>query len=162
MTTNRLVRFRRTAHARSAAFLGRARRFLAEHGRSLFLLAALPLGVAEVVHQVDVLAIQPVQAAFFSNACNWMSGFLAAANGGAVQAGPAGLDTSALVFNILRGIFILYVAYSLVQVIKSARDSEDWQATARTPLIVILSVGVADLVTTLLLPAAEGAGATGC
>lgn len=53
-------------------------------------------------------------------------------------------------FNVLRGLFLLYVGISLVRVINSARNDEDWQTIARTPLIIIIAVTAGDILTTLI------------
>jgi len=57
----------------------------------------------------------PAQAQFFGGAEDWMSETF----------GEAG-DAIPLVFNVLRGLFLLYVGISLVRVINSARNDEDW------------------------------------
>jgi hypothetical protein len=40
--------------------------------------------------------------------------------------GAATGDAIPLVFNVLRGLFLLYVGISLVRVINGARQDEDW------------------------------------
>ncbi|NJO63912.1 MAG: hypothetical protein HC836_38745, partial [Richelia sp. RM2_1_2] len=64
----------------------------------------------------------PVQAQFFQNAETWMSGQFTGAD-----------EAIVLSFNVLRGLFILYLGISLVKVIQAARNDEDWQNLARTP-----------------------------
>jgi len=59
-------------------------------------------------------------------------------------------DAIPLVFNVLRGLFLLYVAISLVKVINAARQDEDWATIARTPLIIIIAVTAGDILTTLI------------
>ena len=85
------------------------------------------------------LLAYPAQAQFFGGAENWMS----------TTFGEAG-DAIPLVFNVLRGLFLLYVGISLVRVINSARNDEDWQTIARTPLIIIIAVTAGDILTTLI------------
>lgn len=132
-------------------------RFCSEHA-GLLMVMAFPVCAAEMIHQVDLLLMQPVQAAFMTNACNWMGGALNASTNN------ANINTVvALTFNVLRALFVLYVGYSFVQVVKSARESEEWQTQARTPLLIIFSVAAGDFITTLLLPAAAGGAAVaGC
>jgi uncharacterized membrane protein required for colicin V production len=120
--------------------------FLKSHGLTVAAgLLLLPIAGLEIVHSLDVLLVPPAHAAFFTAAQNWMVTALAGATGSSNTAQVLGI-----IFNVLRGLFLLYVAYALVQVIKSARDGEDWQATARTPLIVIMSMAVGDLITATL------------
>ncbi|MCC5637159.1 hypothetical protein LC593_15095 [Nostoc sp. CHAB 5844] len=60
----------------------------------------------------------------------------------------AGTQTAvSLIFNVLRGIYLLYIAVSLIGVINAVRKDEDWQSIARTPLLVVLAVTIADVLT---------------
>ena len=52
-----------------------------------------------------------------------------------------------LVFNVLRAIYLLYIAISLVGVVNAVRKDEDWQTVARIPLLVVIAVTVADVLT---------------
>lgn len=52
-----------------------------------------------------------------------------------------------LIFNVLRAIYLLYIAISLIGVINAVRKDEDWQSVARTPLLVVVAVTVADVLT---------------
>ncbi len=88
---------------------------------------------------LTVLAF-PAQAQFFGGAETWMQTNFGAATGEAIP----------LVFNVLRGLFLLYVGISLVRVINGARQEEDWQTIARTPLIIIIAVTAGDILTTLI------------
>ncbi|MBE9135724.1 hypothetical protein IQ254_00630 [Nodosilinea sp. LEGE 07088] len=82
----------------------------------------------------------PAQAQFFGGAETWMQSNFGADAGDAIP----------LVFNVLRGLFLLYVGISLVRVINGARQDEDWQTIARTPLIIIIAVTAGDVLTTLI------------
>lgn len=86
------------------------------------------------------LLAYPAQAQFFGNAETWMT----------TNFGTAAGDAIPLVFNVLRGLFLLYVGISLVRVINSARNDEDWQTIARTPLIIIIAVTAGDILTSLI------------
>ncbi|MGG6239381.1 hypothetical protein ACQ4N7_12170 [Nodosilinea sp. AN01ver1] len=86
------------------------------------------------------LLAYPAQAQFFGGAETWMT----------TNFGTAAGDAIPLVFNVLRGLFLLYVGISLVRVINSARNDEDWQTIARTPLIIIIAVTAGDVLTTLI------------
>jgi hypothetical protein len=87
----------------------------------------------------------PAQAQFFQNAQTWMTSNFS----GAGQAIP-------LVFNVLRGLFLIYLGISLVRVIQSARQDEDWQNLARTPMIILIAVTVGDILANLII----GSGGT--
>ena len=89
-------------------------------------------------------ASAPADAQFFNNAQKWMNGAFGNAGNGQTQA------VIQLFFNVLRGLFLLYVGISLVRIVQAARNDEDWQTLARTPLIIVLSVFVGDLVTGLI------------
>jgi hypothetical protein len=82
----------------------------------------------------------PAHAQFFGGAEDWMQTNFGANAGDAIP----------LVFNVLRGLFLLYVAISLVKVINAARQDEDWATIARTPLIIIIAVTAGDILTTLI------------
>ncbi|OKH14696.1 hypothetical protein FACHB389_35865, partial [Nostoc calcicola FACHB-389] len=61
-------------------------------------------------------------------------------------------DTAvSLIFNILRALFLLYIAISLVGVINAVRKDEDWQSIARTPLLVVVAVTIADVLTRFVI-----------
>ncbi|NJN07542.1 MAG: hypothetical protein HC815_05945 [Richelia sp. RM1_1_1] len=55
------------------------------------------------------------------------------------------------IFAILRGLFLLYLGISLVQVVQKARNDEDWQTIARTPIIVAITVVVGDVLAGLVV-----------
>lgn len=91
---------------------------------------------------LDFLAY-PAQAQFFGKAETFFKTTLTqgtANSGGSQQA-------VSLIFNVLRGIFLLYIAMSLVGVINAVRKDEDWQSVARTPLLVVVAVTIADVLT---------------
>ena len=87
----------------------------------------------------------PVQAQFFQNAETWMSGQFAGAD-----------EAIVLSFNVLRGLFILDLGISLVKVIQAARNDEDWQNLARTPMIILIAVTVGDILTNLIIGGGGG------
>ena len=93
---------------------------------------------------IDALST-PVQAQFFQNAETWMSGQFTGAE-----------EAIVLSFNVLRGLFILYLGISLVKVIQAARNDEDWQNLARTPMIILIAVTVGDILTNLIIGGAGG------
>lgn len=91
----------------------------------------------------------PAHAQFFIQTENWLRGAFPI-NGGTGGAGAGGTDIYSIVFNTLRAIFVLYLAVSLVRVIASARNDEDWQTLARTPLIILVTVTLGDILAGLI------------
>jgi len=87
----------------------------------------------------------PAQAQFFQNAETWMTGQFT----GAGEAIP-------LVFNVLRGLFLIYLGISLVKVIQASRQDEDWQNLARTPMIILIAVTVGDILANLIIGGGGG------
>ncbi|MDX2096731.1 MAG: hypothetical protein SFW36_03060 [Leptolyngbyaceae cyanobacterium bins.59] len=84
-------------------------------------------------------ASMPAQAQFMGKAQNFFEDFTR----------QAGVDKAVtdLVFNTLRGLFLLYLGIALIRVVQAARNDEDWQTLARTPLIIVVAVVVADVLT---------------
>ena len=63
-----------------------------------------------------------------------------------------GTETAvSLIFNVLRAIYLLYIAVALIGVINAVRKDEDWQSIARTPLLVVIAVTVADVLTGFII-----------
>ncbi|MBE9210325.1 hypothetical protein IQ244_28255 [Nostoc sp. LEGE 06077] len=90
----------------------------------------------------------PAQAQFFGKAEKFFKNNLTAGT----TTNSAGTDTAvSLIFNVLRGIYLLYIAVSLIGVINAVRKDEDWQSIARTPLLVVLAVTIADVLTGFII-----------
>ncbi len=64
-----------------------------------------------------------------------------------------GLSATAtgIVFASLRALYILYIAVSLIGVVNSVRQDDDWQVAARLPILVVIVVTVADVLTELII-----------
>ena len=89
----------------------------------------------------------PAQAQFFKKAEDFFQNTL-------TQGAGTTNNTQApisLVFNILRAIYLLYIAGSLVSVINAVRKDEEWQSMARTPLLVVIAVTMADVLTGFII-----------
>ena len=89
----------------------------------------------------------PAQAQFFKKAEDFFQNTL-------TQGAGTTNNTQApisLVFNILRAIYLLYIAGSLVSVINAVRKDEEWQSIARTPLLVVIAVTMADVLTGFII-----------
>ncbi len=106
------------------------------------LLQILAIGTILSLFWLDYFAA-PAQAQFFGKAEAFFKSNLTQ---GTTNAG--GTQTAVtLVFNVLRAIFLLYIAVSLIGVVNAVRKDEDWQSIARTPLLVVIAVVVADVLT---------------
>lgn len=126
----------------SQALLTNFEKFQRKYGINLY---AVLFGILTIVCVLD-FASAPANAQFFNNAQVWMKSVFPDATGNS-QTGT----TIDLFFNVLRGLFLLYLGIAIVRVIQAARNDEDWQSLARTPLIIVLAVFVADLVTGLII-----------
>ena len=111
-------------------------------------LYAVLFALLAVVCVLD-FASAPANAQFFNGAQTWMKTAFSRAGGGGT--GNQIETVINLFFNVLRGLFLLYVGISLVRIIQAARNDEDWQSLARTPLIIVLAVFCGDLITTLIV-----------
>jgi len=56
-----------------------------------------------------------------------------------------------IVFATLRALYILYIAVSLINVVNTVRQDDDWQVAARLPILVVVVVTVADVLTELIV-----------
>jgi hypothetical protein len=85
------------------------------------------------------LLAKPAQAQFFQNAETFFNDTFTS-SGAAIP----------IVFNTLRALYILYLAVALIGVFNAVRQDEDWVAAARTPILVVISVTLADILTGLI------------
>ncbi len=90
---------------------------------------------SSTLYLLNALA-SPASAQFMNNAQNWMSSTF-----------PQGGTAIPLVFNVLRGLFILYIGISIVQMVQASRNGEDWKSLAQTPLIILIAVVLGDVLT---------------
>ncbi|MBN3950518.1 MAG: hypothetical protein V7K14_24375 [Nostoc sp.] len=115
--------------------------------RSLVLLQILVAAIVLSLYWLDCFAA-PAQAQFFGEAEKFFKKTLQ--NGSGTNAGGSDTPVS-LIFNVLRAIYLLYIAISLVGVINAVRKDEDWQSIARTPLLVVVAVTIADVLTRFVI-----------
>ncbi|WP_013320639.1 hypothetical protein [Gloeothece verrucosa] len=85
------------------------------------------------------LIARPAQAQFFQNAEEFFNTTFTS-SGAAIP----------LVFNTLRALYIVYLAVAFIGVFNSVRQDEDWVAAARTPILVVITVTLADILTGLI------------
>ncbi|MBR8835130.1 MAG: hypothetical protein DSM106950_14125 [Stigonema ocellatum SAG 48.90 = DSM 106950] len=109
--------------------------------RWLIPLQILAVGVILSLFWLDYF-VEPAQAQFFGKAEQFFNTKLKTEG-----SGPA----VGLVFNVLRAVFLLYIAVSLIGVINAVRKDEDWQSIARTPLLVVVAVTIADVLTGFII-----------
>ena len=86
---------------------------------------------------------EPAQAQFFRKAEDFFRYNLTQG----LEGGTGTIAAVSLVFNVLRAIYLLYIAVSLIGVVNSIRKDEDWQTVVRTPLLVVVAVTIADVLT---------------
>lgn len=67
-------------------------------------------------------------------------------------------EVSEVVFGVIRAIFLIYIAVSLVRVIQAARNDDDWQQMARAPVIIVMAVILGDVLTELVVGGADTEG----
>ncbi|MDZ8264101.1 hypothetical protein [Nostoc sp. ChiQUE01b] len=96
-------------------------------------------------------ASAPASAQFFNNAQGWLTENFPNAAGNAQTE-----QTIETVFNIIRALFLLYIAISIVNIIQAVRRDEDWATPARTPFIMVVAVFAADILTGLVAGGAAG------
>ncbi|QSJ14451.1 hypothetical protein JYQ62_21310 [Nostoc sp. UHCC 0702] len=108
----------------------------------------VPLQILAVVTILSLFWLDyfaaPAQAQFFKKAEDFFKNNLTQG----ATTNSTGTNTAvSLIFNVLRGIYLLYIAISLIGVINAVRKDEDWQSVARVPLLVVLAVTIADVLT---------------
>lgn len=82
---------------------------------------------------------EPSQAQFFQGAQDFFDASF-----------PDAGDATAIVFNVLRAIYLIYIAVALIGVVNSVRNNEEWQTAAKTPAIIVAVVTIGDVITTLI------------
>ncbi len=97
------------------------------------------LTIVAVIFMLD-FAAAPASAQFLNNAETWMTSAFTGISADAIK----------LVFNVLRGLFLVYLGISLVRIVNAARNDEDWQNLARTPLIIAVTVVIGDILSGLV------------
>ncbi|MGH8001385.1 MAG: hypothetical protein ACREPR_18675 [Brasilonema sp.] len=112
----------------------------------LILLQTLALSAILSFLWIDYFS-DPAAAQFFAKAETFFKNNLTQ---GAQQGAGAAAAVS-LVFNVLRALYLLYIAVALIGVINAVRKDEDWQVVARTPLLVVIAVTVADVLTAFIV-----------
>jgi ABC-type Fe3+-siderophore transport system permease subunit len=121
---------------------GRFEQMIRHYKYSPVLLLGIAIGF--LIGLLLIFTVEPAQAQFFNRTQTWMTGAI------------PGIDTGlvALIFNVLRALFVIYLGIGLVKVIQSARNDDDWQQMARTPLILVVTVTMGDILAGIITGAA--------
>jgi hypothetical protein len=110
-------------------------------------LQALAVAVLLGVFWLDYFAA-PAEAQFFKKAEDFFQNTLT--QGASNESNNTQLAVG-LVFNVLRALYLLYIAVALIGVMNAVRKDEDWQSIARTPLLVVVAVTIADVLTGFII-----------
>ena len=110
----------------------------------------MPLQILVVAFVLAIFLIDhtaaPASAQFFGKAEEFFKTTLTEGTEG------ANTETAvSLVFNVLRALYLLYIAVALIGVVNAVRKDEDWQTVARTPLLVVVAVTIADVLTGFII-----------
>ncbi|MEM7553912.1 MAG: hypothetical protein AAF378_07395 [Cyanobacteria bacterium P01_A01_bin.84] len=108
----------------------------------LIVVQCLVVGAILSAFWLDYFAA-PAQAQFFRKAEDFFKNTLTQD----VTEGEGTQAAVSLVFNVLRALYLLYIAVALIGVVNAVRKDEDWQSIARTPLLVVVAVTIADVLT---------------
>ena len=113
-------------------------------------LSALLFGLASASYFVFAVS-DPAAAQFLNNTQQWMASNF-------TVGGTTGTSSTiyAIVFNVLRGILVVYLGISLVRVVAAARNDEDWQSLAKTPMIILMIVALGDTLAGFITGGATG------
>lgn len=113
--------------------------------RQVVFLQVVAVSVILVCFWLDYFA-DPATAQFFKRAEDFFRNNLTQSNTNTTNA--AGTQAAiSLIFNVIRALYLLYIAISLIGVINAVRRDDDWQNVARTPLLVVIAVTIADVLT---------------
>ncbi|MEI2582329.1 hypothetical protein [Scytonema sp. PRP1] len=130
----------------TVAVIGRIGQQIGLPKQWLILLQTLALSAILSLFWLDYFS-DPAAAQFFGKAENFFKNTLTQGS----QQGAASTAAISLVFNVLRALYLLYIAVALIGVINAVRKDEDWQVVARTPLLVVIAVTIADVLTSFII-----------
>jgi len=89
----------------------------------------------------------PAQAMFLGKLCGLMQSVV---SGAGSSGNIDGLITATV--NVVRALFILYLAIALIGVFNQMQRDEEWQVAARTPLLAVVIVGIVEAISNLIVP----------
>ena len=110
------------------------------------------LVVSTMIYYFSTTAM-PARALFLDKLCGLMLSVVniegTNTTGGAVTISTLIVAT----INIIRALFILYLAIALIGVFNQMQRDEEWQVAARTPLLAVVIVGIIEGISYLIAPA---------
>lgn len=113
--------------------------------RQVIFLQVVAVAVILACFWLDYFA-DPAQAQFFKRAEDFFRTNLT--QGTSNTTNITGTQAAiSLIFNVMRALYLLYIAIALIGVINAVRRDDDWQNVARTPLLVVIAVTIADVLT---------------
>lgn len=86
--------------------------------------------------------VMPADAVFLDKACGLLDTVF--------KAGGGSVSPVQITINIIRAMFIIYLAIALIQVFNAMRQDEDWQMAVRAPVLAILVIVIVDVISTLV------------
>lgn len=97
---------------------------------------------------ITCICVLPADAIFLDRACGLLQDVFNGAQGTTTQ----GLGAVQITFNMIRALFLIYLAIALINVFTAFRQQEDWQTAVRAPILAILVVVILDFITGLVVP----------
>jgi hypothetical protein len=94
--------------------------------------------------------VMPADAVFLDKACGLLNTVFSSSG--------ATVNPVQITINIIRAMFIIYLAIALIQVFNSMRQDEDWQMAVRAPVLAVLVIVIVDVISTLVV----ASGGTTC
>ncbi|MCG9890611.1 MAG: hypothetical protein MH252_06020 [Thermosynechococcaceae cyanobacterium MS004] len=92
--------------------------------------------------------VLPADAAFLSTACGLLNEVFSSSG--------AAVNPVKITINIIRAMFIIYLAIALIQVFNAMRQDEDWQMAVRAPVLAILVIVIVDVISQLVVEGGAG------
>jgi len=116
-------------------------------GRLPKFLQTVFLGGGTILYFFSV-GMMPAQAFFLGKLCGLMTSVVDSMG---TTGGEAIKNLIKATVNVVRALFILYLAIALIGVFNQMQRDEEWQVAARTPLLAIIIVGIVEGISTLIV-----------
>lgn len=116
---------------------------------------ALRLGVTGAILTVWEVYSQKPAYAFLGRACAVLKKMTQVTNTGGEGTNSINGLIEATIF-IVRGLFLVYLGIAVVNVIRQARNDEDWKTAAQTPLLAVVLIAAVEGISALIAPGVEG------
>jgi uncharacterized membrane protein YidH (DUF202 family) len=86
--------------------------------------------------------VLPADAVFLDRACGLLNTVFSSAG--------ATVNPVQITINIIRAMFLIYMAIALIQTFNSMNRDEDWQVAVRAPVIAVLIIVIVDVISQLV------------